>query len=78
MMEPTDLVEVLRQVPEAPRLQIYDLVWELVDAEGRLDMSKVMARMPDINLAEAEVRTHHDGINKLRGVLSWLMQDHPA
>ena len=74
-MTPAELAAIFRTVPSAPRLLIYDLAWELVDKEGRVDISKVTERLPDLNLAEAEARTHMDGIAKLRDALIWLMRD---
>ena len=74
-MTPAELAAIFRTLPPGPKLRIYELAWELVDKEGRVDMSKVTERTPDLNLAEAEVRTHTDGIAKLRDALNWMMRD---
>ena len=74
-MTPAELAAIFRTLPPGPKLRIYELAWELVDEEGRVDMSKVMERTPDLNLAEAEARTHTEGIAKLRDALNWLMRD---
>ena len=74
-MTPAELAAIFRTVPPGPKLRIYGLAWELVDKEGRVDISKVTERLPDLNLAEAEARTHMDGIAKLRDALNWLMRD---
>ena len=74
-MTPAELAAIFRTVPPGPKLRIYDLAWELVDKAGKVDMSKVAERLPDLNLAEAEANTHTDGIAKLRDALNWLMRD---
>ena len=74
-MTPAGLAAIFRTVPPGPKLLIYGLAWELVDKEGKVDISKVMERTPDLNLAEAETRTHTEGIAKLRDALNWLMRD---
>ena len=74
-MTPAELAAIFRTLPPGPKLRIYELAWELVDKEGRVDMSKVTERTSDLNLAEAEVRTHTDRIAKLRDALNWLMRD---
>jgi PRTRC genetic system protein C len=48
-----DVVTVLRRVP-AKRLRIFELLAELVDEHGEVDIDGAAARQPEINLAVAE------------------------
>jgi PRTRC genetic system protein C len=52
-----DIVTILRRVP-AKQLAVFDLVEQLVDAEGELDAEAAAARQPDVNLAIAEAETY--------------------
>jgi PRTRC genetic system protein C len=52
-----DIVTILRRVP-AKRLAVFDLVSQLVDADGELDAEAAAARQPDVNLAIAEAETY--------------------
>ncbi|MGD9894806.1 MAG: PRTRC system protein C [Dehalococcoidia bacterium] len=54
---PHDVVAILRRVP-AKRLRILDLVAELVDGEGELDIDAAAARQPELNLAVAEAKAY--------------------
>ena len=44
---------VLEKVPEK-RLRIVDLAWQVLDSQGQLDFSKVVAKQREVNLALAE------------------------
>lgn len=74
-MTPAELAAIFRTVPPGPKLRIYGLAWELVDKDGRIEVSKVVERLPDLNLAETETKTHTERIAKLRDALDWLMRD---
>ena len=52
-VSPQQLVDVLRQVPEA-RLWVFELAEALIDAEGELDVDQAGLRQPEIALALAE------------------------
>ena len=52
-----DIVTILRRVP-AKQLAVFDLVSQLVDADGELDAEAAAARQPDVNLAIAEAETY--------------------
>jgi len=51
------VVEALRTVP-AKKLRIVELVWDLVDDQGKLDADKCADKQPAINLAIAEARAY--------------------
>ena len=52
-VSPQQLVDVLRQVPEA-RLRVFELAENLVNAEGELDVDQAGLHQPEIALALAE------------------------
>ncbi|MCC6176182.1 MAG: PRTRC system protein C [Chloroflexi bacterium] len=51
------IVTILRRVP-TKRLAVFDLVSQLVDADGELDAEAAAARQPEVNLAIAEAETY--------------------
>ena len=52
-----DIVTIVRRVP-AKQLAVFDLVSQLVDADGELDAEAAAARQPKVNLAIAEAETY--------------------
>jgi PRTRC genetic system protein C len=52
-----DVIAILRRVP-AKRLRILELVAELVDGAGEVDIDAAVARQPELNLAVAEAKAY--------------------
>lgn len=49
-----DVVRILRRIPEK-RLRVFELVAELLDDGGEVDVDAAARRQPEVNLALAEV-----------------------
>jgi PRTRC genetic system protein C len=52
-----DIVTILRRVP-AKQLAVFDLVEQLVDADGEIDAEAAAARQPVVNLAIVETESY--------------------
>jgi PRTRC genetic system protein C len=67
-----DIMTILRRVP-AKLLAVFDLVSQLVDADGEPDAEAAAARRPEVNLAIAEAETYaratRSAIEALRRIL---------
>ena len=53
----TSVIHVLRTVPEK-RLRVFELVGELRDPDGHLDLDAIGARQAEVNLALAEAKAY--------------------
>ncbi|MFA5186768.1 MAG: hypothetical protein WC551_09850 [Patescibacteria group bacterium] len=72
-MNNDQLIRSLRTVPEV-KLEIIRLSWEVVDKNGKLDMSKAAFLAKEIALAGDEAQAYISASQKIRWSLRNLLQ----
>ena len=73
-MENERVIRALKTVPEA-RLRIIDLVGELLDPLGKVDIQKALDRQPEVNLAVAEADAYIKGVVQTQAALERLLRE---
>ncbi|MBI4294660.1 MAG: hypothetical protein HY669_00660 [Chloroflexi bacterium] len=70
-MKPADLIRALDSVPET-RLTILELAQQCVDAEGHLDIERLMPLAAEVERAADEARQYIKGTERVRWALENL------
>jgi len=75
-MEPSDLVRILKGVPET-QLRLIKLAWELTGEDGSIDANKVALHYKEIGEASDEAQGYAEGTKEAVQCLKSLARSSP-